>query len=206
MKIYDISKLLDSKTAIYPGNPEFKMQKVKKIDSDGYNLSEVTMGTHFGTHLDSPMHFIKGGKDVASIPIIDLMGECILLDLSSVAGAIEKKDLENYSIDTKILVLKTRNSDIAYDKFDPNFIYLARSAIKYIYEIGVSLICVDAPSVKKRGEKDFQHKYLFDRGINIIEGADLKDVKEGRYFFIALPLKLKDADGSPLRAVLIDNK
>ena len=117
MKIYDISKLLDKKTAIYPGNPKFEIQKVKEINKDGYNLSSFSMGTHFGTHLDSPLHFIEGGEDISSIDLSYLVGYCNVLNLENVVSCIRKEDLGKLTIDTNIVVLKTKNSNVPYNKF-----------------------------------------------------------------------------------------
>ena len=203
MKIYDISKLLDKKTAIYPGNPKFEIQKVKEINKDGYNLSSFSMGTHFGTHLDSPLHFIEGGEDISSIDLSYLVGYCNVLNLENVVSCIRKEDLSKLTIDTNIVVLKTKNSNVPYNKFSEDFIYLDQSAIEYVVDRGVTLLCTDGPSVKERGKKDFQHKYLFENGVYIIEGVDLKGIREGKYFFVALPLKIKGADGSPSRVILI---
>lgn len=205
MKIYDISKTLDSDTAIYPGNPEFNIQKVEILKKDGYNLSKISMGTHFGTHVDAPLHFIEGGEDVSSISLYKLIGECEVLDFQSVRECIKREDIEKFRIETKILVLKTKNSNTPENIFDENFIYLSHDFIEYIVKIGIHLICTDGPSVKQKGAKDFQHKLLFKNGINIIEGVDLKNIKEGKYFFIALPLKIKGADGSPIRVILIED-
>ncbi len=209
MKIYDVSQLLDKDTPIYPGNPEFSTIFESTLTTGTSNVSKITMGSHFATHIDAPLHMEEKGFSISDIPIDTFIGKCTVLDLTNVDVSITESDLrkaglvENSS-SNKILVLKTKNSIRGFSKFYPDFIYLDPSAAEYIVSRKIKLLATDGPSVKKFHSKDLIHKFLFDNNIVIAEGLVLQNIEKGEYTFVGMPLRLKGLDGSPCRIVLIE--
>jgi len=100
-----------------------------------------------------------------------------------------------------IVLLKTRKKSLK--KFDFNFTYLDKTGAKFLADKKVKCVGIDNLGVERSQPKHDTHKILFNRNIPIIEGLDLSKIKAGRYFFIGVPLKVKDADGAPMRAVLV---
>lgn len=202
MTIYDISLPLSARTMVYPGNPRVS---VKSLRSKTSYISEVTLGSHTGTHVDAPRHAFKTGRGVDRLPLDVLIGPCRVLDLTRVVSSIAVADLRPMRIRAGERILaKTQNSRRGFRKFYSDYIWLAPEAAKFLAEKKIALFGIDYLSVKQRGSPDNRsHTELLRRNIPIIEGIDLSRVKPGRYQLICLPLRLVGLDGAPARAVLL---
>lgn len=201
MKMIDISVPIHPAMATYPGDP---IVKFKPWPGKDWALTEVTLGTHTGTHADAPRHVFKNGKRIDGLPLEKFIGPCRVLDMKHVKQAIELRDLTAAKIkkDERILV-KTRNSLRSDANFYPDYIYISGDAVEYLAKVGIVLFGIDAFSVKQRGSDDLRpHTVLLKKEIVILERINLKHVKPGKYFLVALPLKFMGLDGSPVRAVL----
>lgn len=204
MKIYDITHSLRADMPIYPGNPTFSIKKISTIEDNGSNVSELTMGSHTGTHIDAPFHFLSDGKTIDELDTERFLGKCQVLDFTDSLECVTEKDLRGKKIYADILLLKTKNSLVRFDKFHEDFIYLSEDGARYIKSLGAKFVGVDGLSVKKFHEKDFVHKFFLSSDILIAEGLDLEEVSEGEYFFVGLPLKIEGADASPARIILVE--
>ena len=163
MKFYDISYTLSNNTPIYPGNPDFNIERFLEIPKDQSNVSLVSFGTHTATHIDAPFHVNNEGQTIDKINIERFFGKCNVLDISFSKNKITREDLEKYEIKNDFLLIKTNNSNIGFDEFHEDFIYLDLSAAEYIKEKGIKFIGVDGPSVKKFHEKDLIHEFFFKK-------------------------------------------
>lgn len=191
MKIIDISQEVLS-CNIYPGDPRPQLKRLKSTD-DGelYNLSELTICVHNGTHIDAPFHFLPEGNTVEGIPLYAFVGECYVarhsgdIDAESAKEILQKADgAERILIGGKITV----TADAAR--------VFAHAQIKLIGNEGTSVGPEDAPMEV--------HKILLEKNVVLLEGIVLDNVKEGKYFLNAAPLNISGADGSPCRAYLIE--
>jgi arylformamidase len=205
MTIFDISLPLNVETIIYPGNSKLDFKYFKS--ASGNFLSEVTFGSHTGTHIDAPSHAIEGSNSIDKIDLEIFVGTCRVLDLSKSKVSISVKDLENKNIQSgERILLKTCNSIRGFSEFYDDYIYLASDAAAFLAKINVKLVGIDFLSIKQRGSKDNRpHTELLSKNIPIIEGIDLSKVLEGEYELIALPLRFTGIDGSPARVVLLQN-
>lgn len=206
-EIIDISTTLHKEMPIYPGNAEFE---VESEESNTSYISTLKFGSHTGTHMDAPAHAFENGEGVDQINLQRCMGKCKVLDLTHIGfgQGIEVEDLKEKKIKNgDRLLFKTRNSNRGYDKdFFKDFIYLESKAAKYLADLEVDLVGIDYLSIKKKGRDDnTAHTALLGENIPIIEGLDLSGVDSGCYKLVALPLKMKDLDASPIRAILITN-
>jgi arylformamidase len=206
MKIYDISLRIEEVMGVWKDKDDKKpkIEITSTIKTDNANESRLHLDAHTGTHVDAPFHFVNNGKKVDAMPIGEFLGECIVIDLSKIKKrGIEKKDLVKYKIKKNdIVVLKTSNE---YKKnFDFNFVYLAESGAKFLASRNVKGVGINALGVERDQPEYGTHKSLLSKGIVIFEGLELSKVKRGRYFFVGLPLKIKDGDASPIRAVLME--
>ncbi len=189
MNIIDISKELFS-TPVYPGDPVPLSGKILSIaEGDVCNLSLLSIGSHSGTHIDAPRHFIKNGKDVSEMAVEKCLGECYLLEQTGevLVSEIEKIALKGYR---RLLI-----------KGDATITIQAAQKMK---DLGLVCIGVEKMTVGTPNESAEVHSILLGAEIAIIENLDMRNIQEGNYYLIALPLKLGDTDGSPCRAILLD--
>lgn len=203
-KILDISIPLNENTITYPGNHKIS---ITEHDSQTSIHSKILIGSHTGTHIDAPKHVFPGSGGVDSIPLESLVGECRVIDFTHVEQSITTNDIEKANIKKGERILaKTKNSDRGFDTFYDDYIYLDGDASELLVEKDITLFGIDYLSIKKRGDSDNRpHTELLENNIVIFEGLDLSRVEEGRYFFIGLPLKFTDIDGSPARVILLQN-
>ncbi len=203
MSWIDISQQLDDTIPVWPGDTPFSYEITwPKSDSGSVNVGQVTMSVHTGTHIDAPFHFDNDGKKVLELDLDVYIGDARVIDVSSFES-IGKAELSSFDLaGVKRLLLKT-SSVKRTAGFPESIPYLREDAAPYLEEIGVVLVGVDVPSVDPLDSKELKaHHSLFEHGIHILENAVLHHIAEGDYELIALPLALKEADGSPVRAIL----
>jgi arylformamidase len=206
-RIYDVSLPLHDGGLIYPGDPEIRIRAHNSIaQGDPANVSALALGSHTGTHVDAPSHFVAGGDAIDRIPIGRLVGPAVVLDLPGELPAVGAAELAAHDLrGQRRVLLKTRNSALAGRAgFTSDYCALAPDGAAYLLERDVELIGIDYLSVEPFGSDDFAvHHLLLERGVVIVEGLDLSGVAAGIYQFICLPLRLAGLDGAPARAVLI---
>lgn len=212
MKIYDISIPIKNGMINYPNNPDISIENYSSMNfGASSNLTKIILGSHTGTHIDAPLHTIIEGDSITDISLESFIGNCFVYDLSNLKPEenIKINDLEDIHVPQKdeIIIVKTSNSIRGYDNFYSDFVYLDGDTADYLAEIGIKLFGIDYLSVKKRGSSDNRaHNSLLSKKIPIVEGLNLKDItNSGQFQFIALPLKIEGCDGSPTRAILIEN-
>lgn len=202
MKIYDISWPLFNGMTTYKDKGTFKRDESKTWEKDRSRESIITMGSHIGTHIDAPAHFLEKGKTVDQIDLTKLMGPCKVIDLTSV-NVITAKDLKKHDLAARVL-LKTKNSNHATnEKFDKDFVYIDATAAQYLVENGVICVGIDYLGIETKQPNHETHEQLLKNETVIIEGLRLKDIKPGNYFLSCLSLPLVGSDAAPARAVLI---
>lgn len=205
VKIFDVTVPLSADVPVFPGDPPFEMRFAHRIDQgQPYNVSHISLGTHAGTHVDAPYHFLADGPTVEELPLEIMMGKARVLAMDA-ADVIERRDLEAVDLRDDLRVLfKTRNSgQLRQKEFNPEFVALTPSAAQYLVQAGIKLVGVDYLSIEKFGSTDFAvHHALLGAGVVVVEGLDLTDVEAGEYEMACLPLRLVGADGSPARVVL----
>lgn len=202
MKIYDISADLYNGMPAFPGDPEPVIKRVLSLPEDPANVSVISMGTHTGTHVDPPLHFVEGGLPLDQIPLDHLYGKAEVLDLTYVTQAITAEDLKGAG--EKILLFKTSNSKLwQFTEFHKDFIYLDEDGARWLADHEIKTIAIDYLSIGSFSGGEAVHKILLGNGITVIEGVNLAEVDAGIYTLACLPLKIKDGDGGPARAILI---
>lgn len=202
MDLIDISLPLFPGCVTYPDNP----QVVFEPQATQTNIiTKISFGSHSGTHIDAPKHArIGNGKSIDEIPLEIFFGKARVLDMRDVVGNIKPVDLESKNIQKgERILIKTTNSDVGFESFFNDFIYMTPEGAEYLASKEVILVGIDSLSIKQRGNPDNRpHTNLLERGIPILEGLDLSQVDEGEYVLTAYPLKFQGIDGSPVRAIL----
>lgn len=209
MKIIDITHPIKDGMIVYPNNAEVFVESFAKIsEGASSNLSKITLGTHTATHVDAPLHVFDGKEKLEDLPLEAFIGKCKVVDVThrQLGELVEVDDLGNVEKGDRMLV-KTKNSEKGMSEFYDDFVALSGDAADFLADKDISLFGIDYLSVKQRGSNDNRaHTSLLSKKIPIIEGLNLKDVEEGEYELVCLPLKIENVEGGPVRAVLIDNK
>ena len=188
--IIDISQEI-TKCNVYPGDPIPKVNRVSKMeDGNLYNLSEISMCAHNGTHVDAPAHFIKDGKTIDQIPLDYFVGNCYV---HTHLGNITKEDAVN-------ILNKINNVDKLLIKGDATIIEESAEVFK---DSNIKLIGTESQSVGPINSPMKVHQILLGKEIVLLEGINLKNVEDGIYYLCAQPLNFKGIEGSPCRAILI---
>jgi arylformamidase len=203
--IIDISLPITPEMPIWPGDPRPELEPVTTLEIEGVQVSRIVLGTHTGTHLDAPRHFIPGGRTIDLLDLGALVGRCRVIEVVSAEGHLARADLQRFALQPgDRLLLKTRNScQPAVQTFTPDFVALEPSAADYLCEQRIRLVGIDGPSVDAWDVSDFLcHKRLLGADVLVVENLVLRDVVPGIYGLIAVPLNLTGADGCPIRALL----
>ena len=206
LEIIDISVAIYEEMITYEGDPKTVTQKVKNLPEDGVTVSQITMGLHSGTHVDSPAHYFEDGKTIDNLNLNSFIGEAKVYDFTYINESIKQSDLEKIDIrNSEILLFKTKNSDL-YKKysFSKNFVYLDESGADYLIEKKIKAVGIDYLSIEKfESDTNYVHKRLLSNKIPIIEGLNLIHVKPGNYTLFCLPLKVLGGEAAPARCILI---
>lgn len=205
MKIIDISQEIYSGMLVYPGDPSFQERQVSSFRrGDMCEVSEITMGTHCGTHVDAPLHMLPDGAPLENIPLDCFIGECRVLTIPY--PIISEKTLEEFQVKPGERILFRTDPNGKYNrhgKFNPAV--LSMRAAQYLAQLPVKLIGIDAPTVENMELCDGEvHRALLKAGIPILEGLRLEEVEGENYMLSALPIRLTGENGAPCRAVLIE--
>jgi len=200
-RIIDISLPLSPTSIVYPNNPSVVFQSQK---TQSNVITEITFGSHSGTHIDAPSHAIPEGVSIDELPLHTFYGKARVLDVSGSQERITVSDLEVKNIQQgERVLLKTTNSSRGYEEFFPDFVFLSPEGAEYLASKDVLLVGIDSLSIKQKGNPDnSSHTLLLSKNIPILEGLDLSLAPEGEYELFCFPLKFIGIDGSPVRALL----
>ncbi len=208
MKVYDISVPLRPDMPTYEGEPGPSLEFLKLLSKgDSATVSVLSLGSHTGTHVDAPSHFLDGGPGVEELSLDALVGPAYVAEFSGNTH-ITAADLDLMAIpaDCQRLLFKTRNSDTWDDpEFHRDFIALAPDAATKLAGASIRLVGIDYLSIERfRASPHEVHQTLLASGAVILEGVDLRRVTPGSYFLVCAPLNVVGAEGAPARAFLID--
>jgi len=224
MKMVDLSVLIQPGMDVFPGDPPFRFSTAAEIARDGCNVRDLSLGTHTGTHIDVPRHFLADGAAVDAIPPDRFAGPAVFADVSAMveqSGVIDLKALPMPLPEPgDFLVLYTgweaRRGTPGFFSGLPRF---APGTAEWLALRGIGLLGTDMPTVLAvvtppqasydaagvGEEASRMHRSLLSRDILILEGLiNLQPLCGRRLTLFALPLRLAGADGSPVRAVAVD--
>jgi arylformamidase len=206
MRVIDISVPNGPGQHVYTGDPVPKIDAVRRTaHGDVCNLTLLTMGTHTGTHVDAPWHFLGEGPRLGDVALDRMVGEALVADLRG-RPCVDAPALASVPLrDGDILLCRTDNSERwAKPGFQSDFVYLTLDAAEMLVTRGIKAVGMDYLSIEQFGSTDFPvHHRLLGAGVFVIEGLDLRQVDAGRYTLVCLPLNFPDLDGAPARAVLL---
>lgn len=211
MTIYDISLTISPHLPIWPGDPVLELEQIESMDKGAHaNVTRMSAAVHLGTHVDAPHHFLNDGRTVESLALDVLTGPCYVTQLPDGVDEITSEVLERTEItsEMKRVLFGTRNSHLWAKEeatFQTDFVAITEDGAEWLVERGVQLVGVDYLSVAPYGDSVPTHTVLLKAGIVVVEGLNLSQVMRGFYDLYCLPLKIKDSDGAPARAILIQH-
>lgn len=193
MIIHDISRDTIN-TPVYDGDPETKAARIKSIDNgDGYNLTEISMSVHSGTHIDAPLHFYDEGSSIDNIRLNTFFGKCTVI---SVSGILTGEDMERLLPYCKRRVLFHGEGKT----------FISHSAAIVLAESRVVLVGTDALSIAPSFDEERTHRELARAGIVILENLNLSAIDDGEYDLCAFPIKLGGLEAAPCRAIILEQE
>lgn len=203
LKTYDLSIPYTQDMPYFSGDPVPEIKQFKTIERDGYNIKELNIGTHTGTHIDAPSHFIRGGRSIDQIDLSELRGlaTCITYD--------PKRELKLPEQHFDIILLYT-GYNLRWNEFRifENYSYIDKGHAQIMRDSGIRMVGIDSPTAESPDPGNFDtHKTLLGSSIPIIENLNSENLKSlvNKSFLVqVIPLLIRDGDGSPARVIAIE--
>ena len=213
MKVIDLTLTISEEIPTFPGSPQPNFINWETLEKDGYNLELLFLSSHTGTHIDAPYHFLKKGQKIHQIVTRRLVTEAILIKIRKVANkSITKDDIQKFEKkfgkidDGSTVIFHTGwQKNLKKESYFLRNPGLAVSAAKYLASKKINLVGIDSPSIDLGKDSKFSvHHILAKSGILIVENlANLEKINSEMFHLIVAPLKLKNATGSPVRAMAL---
>ena len=207
MKIYDVTLPIKDDMLVWRGDRAVSIKVIATVKKDGWGESRFSLGSHTGTHVDAPNHFLENAAGIDQIDPRKFIGECIVVDLTRIDHLeISPNDIKNVPLKKGSRILfKTGNFKFLKEGIFPeNYISLSLEGAKYLAKKKINLVGTDFLGIEKENNPGHPvHKVLLSSGIVNVEGLDLSEVPAGIYQIFCLPLKVTGADGAPARVFLI---
>ena len=203
-RILDISPLISTRLAVWPGDVAFSRAVSCSMEAGGHlELSSITTTLHLGAHADAPSHYVRNGAGIADLKLDAYVGPCQVVRVSLPRGErIQPQHIEGKIMAPRVLFRTDSFPDP--NAFNEDFNSLSPELIEHLHAHGCLLVGLDTPSVDPFESKTLEsHAALARTGMRNLEGLVLGAVDPGLYTLIALPLKLEGADASPVRAILM---
>ena len=201
----DISPLISSRTAVFPGDTPFSRRVDLDFSSgDNLRLSHVVSSVHVGAHADAPSHYHGEGVSIEKRGLNPYLGMAQVVEVSlERGGRILPEHFAGVEIQAPRVLFKT-NSFPDPECWNGDFNSLSSETVCFLQRQGVCLVGIDTPSVDPSCDKDLlAHNEIYSADMAVLEGLVLGHVEPGLYSLIALPLKIEDGDASPVRAILL---
>lgn len=197
----DVSVPIQAGMVHFPDNPPIEIDTISDVErGDLCTISKLTMGTHTGTHIDGPIHFLAGTPGTDAVPLENLIGPARVIEIED-PSAVRWAELCKHNIGhSERLLFKTLNSQRCWNssEFVSDFISVAEDAANHLAGLKSLAVGIDYLSMGSHET----HRTLLGAGVAIIEGLNLSKVRSGEYELLCLPLKIRRGDGAPARALL----
>ncbi len=210
LRLIDLSHPLADGQLSFPDDPGLRVETCGTLDSPGYNLTQISMSTHQGTHLDAPYHFFDDGKTVDRIPLDRFYGPACLVDLAPSENLPPKTPItvemlrpheEKFQRGAKVIYRTGWDRAFNTPEYFIDFPTLTLDAARWIAARQVDLLGMDTPTPSQQWKECHQILLGHEAEIVLVEGLAHLDRLPERFTFIGFPLNLQGRDGSPIRAV-----
>ena len=205
-QIWDISPSIHAGTPVFPGDAPYQQHWAATLGPGcPVNVATLCLSPHVGAHADAPLHYDAAGSPVGLLPLEPFLGPCRVIHAVGCGPLLHWSDLAHalpahQAMPPRVLVRCYRQ---APTRWDPDLPAFAPETLEQLADLGVCLVGIDSASIDPADSKTLDsHQVIRRRGLRVLENLVLDEVPEGDYELIALPLKLINADASPVRAVL----
>ncbi len=209
MKIIDLSHTIEAGMPVYPSDDPPVITTRASIDEDGFAGKSLTIGSHNGTHIDGPTHIFPASRPLDRIPVDCFVGEGSVIDLTAITKpeihVSYLKTHESLFKSSRFILLHTGWSRYwGQEKYFRGYPSLSIEAALWIDSFGLTGLGIDTCSVDAMESTDLPiHKILLERTLIIENLTNLHSLPHTGFWFSCLPLKVADAEASPIRAVAI---
>lgn len=205
MRIHDITRPVFAGMPVWPGDAPCSLAWTDRIARGGpANASALSCSVHTGTHADGPYHVLDGGARIGDVPLDAFLGPAHVIDATGVRE-IGAEWLDAHLPTSCERLLVRTGAWTRPDAFPAAWTALSEGAARLLVGRGVRLLGIDAPSPDPVDAHDLPvHRVLLGAGVAILENLMLDGIEVGGYDLVALPLRLAEADASPVRAVLVE--
>jgi arylformamidase len=206
VKLIDISPEIHSGLGVWPGDTPFSREVLMDTDQgDHLGLSKITSTLHLGAHTDAPNHYAPQSPGISQRSLDYYFGPVQVIEVNTERGQrILWEHLKTQEIKAPRVLFKT-GSFPDPEQWNNDFCALSPELVEVLAQKHVLLVGIDTPSVDLFECKELlSHKVIHQNNMAILEGVVLEQVDPGLYTLCALPLKIRDADASPVRAVLLE--
>lgn len=197
-----------------PWHENVKIEHLGKLEEVGRNTHSITMGSHTGTHMDAPLHFIDGARSIESTPLDILCGDITVVDFTHIkqGGIVALDEVRKMNITERMLFRFDWWRNWKTPNYYKGFPYFEVEAVEYLIEKGVKMMAMDTPSPDDGSginamDDSPNHKILLKNDVIVVEyltNTDMIDLSK-KHKIVALPLKIKGSDGSPSRVILFED-
>lgn len=203
-RVWDISPPLFRGSPVFPGDTPYDQSWTATLAPGcPVNVSRITTSPHAGAHADAPLHYDADGAPIGVVDLAPYLGPCRVVHCVGKRPLIEPGDLARVAAGMPPRVLVRTFERAPVDRWVDDFCAYAPQTLEWLADRGVVLVGIDTASVDPAPSKTLEaHQVLRRRDLRVLENLVLDEVPEGDYELIALPLKLVEADASPVRAVL----
>lgn len=207
MKIFDLTQMICESMQVYPDTEAPKLTESNSYASDGFRETLLHMSSHTGTHMDAPAHMNPNAKTLDEKSVSDFCGKAYVLDCrdtdSISLSMLQSADLRGVDF---LLLCTGQDEKWGQPDYFTGFPVLTEDAALYAASLGLKGIGVDAISVDPVYGTGFPvHDILFANDMVSIENlCGISRFCGKTVFFAALPLRFQNADGSPIRAIAIE--
>ncbi len=218
MEIIDITYTLEEGMTTFaaPWHFGFEIHQLGRHGHEGRASRKIAFGSHTGTHMDAPLHFIENGQSIDEIPMDIMLGPVTIYDLSHLKdGAAVTLDMLDKPVTERIIFKYGWGKHWYSKKFYTGYPYLSEEVAHHLVEKGVKIIGMDSPSpddslikldaaTRGTAEDSPIHKILLGNGVIMVEYiANLDQLKDTEgWNWTVMPIKVKGCDGAPVRSCL----
>lgn len=214
MKLIDLSFEIESNmpTCGTAWHQSVEVCQMGEVQNVGRNTYRILLGSHSGTHMDAPYHFIENGKTMEKLDINMMCGEVQVVDFRrfKAGSVVPLEAVKEINISERMLFVFGWYHNWKSDSYYKCFPFFSEEAIDYLISKGMKFMAMDTPSpddgsaIANTKNDSPNHKSLLKNEVIIVEYLNNTDVLDEakKYEIMALPLKVLGADGSPARVIV----
>jgi len=211
-QLIDLSHPLKHGQATFPWDPKLSILVHNTVSVIGYNITQISMSSHQGTHLDAPFHFFDDGRTLDQMPLEDFYGPAVLVDLAPggrlpaktpLTVAMFEQHAAKFTAGAKVLYRTGWDQSFGQPDFYSHFPTLTLEAAQWIADRKIRLLGMDTPTPSEKWLEC--HHILLGKGVEIVIVEALTRLEQlpEKFTFIGFPMNIHGRDGSPIRAVAL---